>query len=88
MIVATGSNVAGQVGPRQVPLKLTPAGQRLLYAAAHPPAPKPKKIKGKKKHKRKPPPKPKPRPVTVTATATFTPSGQNPMTFTRLTMLR
>lgn len=86
--VASGSNLAGRVGPRGVLIKLTAAGQRLLYAAAHPPAPKPRKPKGKKKHKPKPPPKPKPRPVRITATASFTPSGQGSVKITRLLTLR
>jgi hypothetical protein len=88
--VASGSNVAGQVGPRTVLIKLTSAGRRLLYAADHPPAPKPIRIrvklkgKGKGQHKYKyklkrlPPPKP--RPVTTTATASFTPRGQRVVT--------
>jgi hypothetical protein len=88
--VASGSNVAGQVGSRLVQIKLTTAGERLLYAAENPPAPKPKKSKSKKKrkHKPKPPPKPKPRPVTITATASFTPTGQNVVRLTRQLTLR
>jgi hypothetical protein len=94
--VATGSNVAGQVGPRAVPISLTTAGRRRLYAADHPPAPKPIRIKikvkgkGKTKYryklKRLPPPKP--RPVTITATANFTPRGQSVVTLSRRFTLR
>jgi hypothetical protein len=102
--VATGSNVAGQVGPRAVLIKLTTAGRRLLYAADHPPVPKPiririkikvkVKVKGKSKgktkykYKLKRLPPPKPRPVTITATASFTPSGQNVVTRSRVFTLR
>ncbi len=86
--VASGSNLAGGSVRAVFAIKLTAAGQRLLYAAAHPPAPKPRKPKGKKKHKPKPPPKPKPRPVTITATASFTPSGQGSVKITRLLTLR
>lgn len=92
--VATGSNLAGQVGPRQVAIKLTKVGRRLLYRADHPPRPKPKKpkkVKGKKKHKKPkplPPPPPPPRPVTITATANFTPNGQTTVTVSRHFTLR
>jgi len=89
--VATGSNVAGQLGPRQVPIRLTSAGRHLLYVADHPPRPKPKKPKykkGKKHRKPPPPPPPKPRPVTITATASFTPNGQASVVATRQFTLR
>jgi hypothetical protein len=49
--IASGSNAAGQVGPRVVLIKLTTAGRRLLYADDHPPAPKPIKIRVKVKVK-------------------------------------
>ena len=89
VVVATGSNVAGQLGPRSVPIKLTSAGEQLLYAAENPPVPKPKQPKGKKKHRKpKPPPKPKPRPVTITATASFTPTGKSVVTVTGQFTLR
>jgi hypothetical protein len=95
VIVASGSNVARQVSPRAVLIRLTTAGRRLLYAADHPPAPKPIRIrikvklkgKGKPKYKYKyklkrlPPPKP--RPVTISASASFTPSGQRLVTVSR-----
>jgi hypothetical protein len=100
--VASGSNVAGQVGPRAVLIKLTPAGRRLLYADDHPPAPKPIRIKikvklkgkgkGKPKYKYKYKLKrlqpPKPRPVTISASASFTPSGQRLVTVGRTLTLR
>jgi hypothetical protein len=91
--VAAGSNLAGQVGPRRVAVRLTKAGRRLLFAADNPPRPKPKKIKtkgkGKKKHrKQKPLPRPKPRPVSITETANFTPNGQSTVTLSRQFTLR
>lgn len=100
--VAHGSNVAGQVGPRAVLIKLTTAGRRLLYAADHPPAPKPIRIrvklkgKGKGRGKGKPKyeyklkrlPPPPPQPVTITARASFTRSGQKTVTVGSLLTLR
>jgi hypothetical protein len=94
--VATGSNIAGRLGPRAVLIKLTTAGRRLLYAADHPPVPKPirikikVKLKGKTKYKYKlkrlPPPKP--RAVSIAATASFTPSGDSVVTLSRQFTLR
>jgi hypothetical protein len=86
--VATATNVAGHIGLRALPIKLTAAGQRLLYRAAHPPAPKPKRLrfkvkvkgKGKSKSNGKPKyaykyklvPQPPPPPRPVQITATVT----------------
>jgi hypothetical protein len=96
--VATGSNLAGRIGPRRVAITLTRVGQRLLYRADHPPRPKPPKPKriatgkGKKKKyktiKPKPLPPPPPRPVRVTATANFTPNAQRTVTVRRRFTLR
>jgi hypothetical protein len=94
--VATGSNVAGHIGLRAVPIKLTAAGERLLYRYDHPPAPKPKrvKIKGKGKTKGKPKykliarPAPKPRPVQITASVSFASSGRSVVTRSRQFTLR
>jgi hypothetical protein len=95
--VATASNVAGHIGLRPLPIKLTPAGESLLYRADHPPAPKPKrvriKIKGKKNAKGKskpkyrikliPQPPPPPKPVQITATVSFTRNGQSVIRLSR-----
>jgi hypothetical protein len=102
--VAKASNVAGHIGLRALPIKLTAAGQRLLYRAAHPPAPKPKrvrykvklKVKGKTKGKPKfkvkyrlvPQPPPPPHPVPITATVTFARSGQSALRLSRKFTLR
>ncbi|HEX3617739.1 MAG TPA: hypothetical protein VHU61_14460 [Solirubrobacteraceae bacterium] len=100
--VARGSNVAGRIGLRSVPLKLTAAGERLLYRDDHPPAPKPKrvKVKSKGRHKGKgkgkskpkykliPQPPPPPKPVQITATVTFAPSGQKLVRLSRRFTLR
>jgi hypothetical protein len=100
--VASATNVAGHIGLRAVPIKLTAAGERLLYRADHPPAPKPKRVKikvvtkgkgkgkGKPKYRYKliPQPPPPPKPVQITATVTFTRSGQSAVRLQRQFTLR